>query len=200
MVKQNKTEETVSLSRILVIDDDPQNLALLELLLSQEGHTVYTCDNAIDALAALEANPVDVVVTDIKMPCMSGLQLLEAVCEQHPDIPVILTTGYEEEGVLVDYLQKKAFDLLMKPHTRYQLFRAVNFALQHKRQIEKEKAQRQLLESVIEKKNQELHNVTLRLQREIFERSSIEEELKSYRSRKDESLKQSTRQKRKKSG
>ena len=107
-------------SRILIVDDDP---ALLEALpealrLRMEELSVETCDSAPAALSKIAAEDYDVIVTDIKMPGMDGLALLEEIQALRPDTPTILITGHGEHDLAVQALRRGAYDYIQKPIDR----------------------------------------------------------------------------------
>ena len=81
-------------SRILLVDDDPMGLEVATLLLTEYGYPAVTADNAVDALAKVRDQQIAAVVTDVKMPGVTGLKLLEEIRKLNPEIPVILMTGH----------------------------------------------------------------------------------------------------------
>ena len=114
---------------ILVVDDDPYNLAAMSDLLEEYGYSVVTCSAASQALDALKAKPVDVILTDVRMPDISGIELLETVCGMRPELPVILMTAHDDHDIAVDAIRKGAFDLIVKPFKPLQLFHSVEKAI-----------------------------------------------------------------------
>ena len=106
---------------VLVVDDDPAVSKVLAALLEQAGIDCRHVPDAPRALEALRARPVDVVITDLRMPGPSGVDLLEAIVERWPDIPVILLTAHGNVGVAVDAMKKGAADFLLKPFDREEI-------------------------------------------------------------------------------
>jgi two-component system response regulator AtoC len=107
--------------RVLVVDDDPAVGMVLVALLEQAG---IACRHVVDtasALAALRAQPVDVVVTDFRMPGPSGLDLLEEIVERWPEVPVILLTAHASVELAVEAMKKGAADFLRKPFDREEI-------------------------------------------------------------------------------
>ncbi len=102
-------------SRILVVDDEEIARTNLEYILRKEGHQVATAANGLDALEEVKARKFDVVLTDLKMDTMDGLQLLESVKQVSPTTEVILVTGFATVGTAVDALKKGAAHYLSKP-------------------------------------------------------------------------------------
>lgn len=101
--------------RILVVDDEPSiRLALTELL-EADGHQVEAVAHAPAALAALEAGSWDLVLSDLRMPAMDGLELLAEVRSRHPDIVFALFTAHGDERTAVKALRAGAYDYVPKP-------------------------------------------------------------------------------------
>lgn len=100
---------------ILVIDDERSMRDFLKILLTKEGHQVATAANGEKGLEYLQANTCDLVITDNRMPGMSGLELLEAVKEMTPDLPVIMITAFASPNDAVQAMKYGAFDYISKP-------------------------------------------------------------------------------------
>jgi len=103
-------------SRILVVDDDPASRDLLRKVLATEGHQVVQAADGREALAELQRQPADLVVSDIRMPDVDGVQLLERLREVAPDVPVILVTAFGDVEGAVEAIRRGAFDYLPKPY------------------------------------------------------------------------------------
>ena len=99
---------------ILVVDDDDVIRDTLCELLSAD-YSCQTANTAEDALAKLEAQGFDVVLTDISMPGLNGKELLQKVVEQFPGTPVIIISGHSDQGEAESLLNHGAFDYLLKP-------------------------------------------------------------------------------------
>jgi DNA-binding NtrC family response regulator len=78
---------------VLVADDEPALLSLFRKVLEREGFEVVTADDGVGALALIEAGGIEILVTDIEMPHMTGLELIERVRQHAPGLPVIIMTG-----------------------------------------------------------------------------------------------------------
>ena len=118
-------------NHILVVDDEPFVLESLSLLLSMNKYTVITCENAADALIRLRTMKVDVVVTDIKMPQVSGLELLEKIRSFNTEIPVILMTAFAELEMAIEAIKNDVFDFIIKPYKPENLLHSVQKAVKH---------------------------------------------------------------------
>jgi two-component system response regulator HydG len=128
---------------ILIVDDDQSMCDLLEMTLVRHGYTVTTFTSARDALEAVATTPVDVVLTDIAMAEMSGLDLCERVIGTRPDVPVIAITGQGTMESAIGALRVGAYDFLTKPVDTKLLALCVSRALQHRRLQEEVKRLRE---------------------------------------------------------
>lgn len=115
---------------VLVVDDEKNYLLVLETLLVKEGLAVLTAGNGLEALDVLSEAEVDLVLTDMKMPAMGGIELLSAVKEKDPDLPVILMTAFGTVDKAVEAMKKGASDYLTKPFENKEMLRTVNKALE----------------------------------------------------------------------
>lgn len=120
---------TSPLGRVLVVDDDPNVSTTLRDLLVELG---YVVKNAVRGTEALQLVPVfepDVVLLDLQMPGMSGVDVLDHLHRDDPALPVIIVTGNEDEEVARRTLRGGAFDYVSKPFTIEVLARVVAAAL-----------------------------------------------------------------------
>jgi len=108
-------EGAVRSHHILVIDDDAGVAQCVQAVLELAGHKATLCDNAEDGLARLHSDAFDLVVTDLKLPGRSGLDVVRAVKERGDDTPVILMTSYSSVESAVQALRMGATDYLIKP-------------------------------------------------------------------------------------
>src|SRR5215472_1613263 len=113
------------MSRVLVIDDDASLRFTLEAVLSDAGLVVETCEGGGSGLAAFEARGADVVLTDLAMPEMDGLQVLERMRASDPSVPVLMLTAHGSERVAVAAMKSGAFDYIPKPFDPDELVLAV---------------------------------------------------------------------------
>ncbi len=102
-------------SQVLVVDDEEIARTNLEYILRKEGHQVSTAANGMEAMEKLQAQDFDVVLTDLKMEKMDGIQLLESVKQMAPQTEIIMVTGYATVGTAVEALKKGAAHYLSKP-------------------------------------------------------------------------------------
>ncbi|MBF8287186.1 MAG: acetoacetate metabolism regulatory protein AtoC [Candidatus Rokubacteria bacterium] len=102
-------------AKVLVVDDEPSILRLLNEALTQWGYQVTTAANAREAIEALRTGLFDAAITDIRMPDMSGLELLREIKKHDDAIEVLVMTGYPTIGSAVEALKEGAYDYLSKP-------------------------------------------------------------------------------------
>jgi two-component system response regulator AtoC len=117
------------MSRVLVIDDDASLRFTLEAVLSDAGLVVETCEDGAAGLAAFEARGADVVLTDLAMPEMDGMQVLERMRAADPSVPVLMLTAHGSERVAVTAIKAGAFDYIPKPFDPDELALAVRRAI-----------------------------------------------------------------------
>src|SRR5256714_292507 len=101
--------------RVLVVDDEQSLRKILAATLQREGYEVEVASDGEEALAALDRDGADVVVTDLVMPKMDGLSLLRKVVASHPDVPVIVVTAHGRVDSAVEAMKAGAFDFVTKP-------------------------------------------------------------------------------------
>jgi two-component system response regulator AtoC len=107
--------ELDNLSQILVIDDEPSNREAISLLLTSAGYQVQTAESGEDALQILQKNPFEVILTDLFLPGVSGIDILKKVKEDAPFTSVILITGKASAETAVEAMKEGAFDYITKP-------------------------------------------------------------------------------------
>lgn len=122
------------MSQILVVDDDEAIRDTLYELLSEE-HFCQTAETAEKAFARLEADTYDVVLTDISMPGLSGLELLGHVRQKFPNTPVIIISGISDKEHAQGLIRIGAFDFLLKPFSLETVEKSVQRALEYRRRL-----------------------------------------------------------------
>jgi len=115
---------------ILLIDDDDSLRRVMEYNLHEEGYRVITAADGVNGLREFQGASVDVVLTDVRMPAMDGLDLLKRLKAIQPDLPVIMITAHGTIDSAVEAMKLGAFDYLTKPFNRDQLKAAVRKALE----------------------------------------------------------------------
>ena len=107
--------------RILVVDDEPLKRITLQIELSEHGYEVYEAADAQAARRIFDAREIDVVVTDVRMPGMNGLDLLTYVKQTRPQVEVVLMTAYATVDTAVLAIKRGAYDYITKPFTTQDL-------------------------------------------------------------------------------
>ena len=121
--------------RILVVDDEPAIRRSCVKILTRMDYTVETAGDGREALERITADPADVVITDLKMSRMGGMELLREVREHYPETMVIVITGYASVSSSVEVMKTGAFDYLPKPFTPHELRSVVVQALSERDRI-----------------------------------------------------------------
>ena len=116
--------------RILVVDDSADTLEVIQRNLAGRGHPVQTALSVEEALKVLEGLAIDLVITDLKMPRVSGLELIRHIRENCADTEVMMITGYASVGGAVEAVKTGAEEYLSKPFTDSELFSAVDRVLE----------------------------------------------------------------------
>ncbi|NCD25062.1 MAG: sigma-54-dependent Fis family transcriptional regulator [Deltaproteobacteria bacterium] len=116
-------------NHILIIDDEKNYLLILEAILEEEGYTVTALSDPAMAMTFLDESEVDVVITDMKMPNMTGQQVLEAVRKRHSHIPVMIMTAFGSIDRAVEAMKSGAFDYITKPFANDDILLSVRKAL-----------------------------------------------------------------------
>jgi len=115
--------------RILIVDDEPSIRKVLSAQLRRLGHEVEAVDDGAAAIAALGREDFHVVVSDLRMPQVDGLELLRWACEHQPGLPVILITAHGTVDTAVEALKQGAFDYVTKPFDQQDLQRIITKAI-----------------------------------------------------------------------
>jgi len=115
---------------ILIVDDEKNYLIILEALLAPEGYEIITEDNALSAFRSIRETDLDLVITDMKMPGMNGMELLEEAKKIEPELPVIIMTAYGTIEMAVEAMKKRAYDYITKPFRNEELKLTIKKALE----------------------------------------------------------------------
>jgi two-component system response regulator PilR (NtrC family) len=140
--------------RILVVDDETIQRDIVKDILEDQGYDVLTSGSGQEALEQINTSPVDVILTDLRMPGMDGVELLEHVKIIDPDIIVVVITAYGSVESAVEAMKKGAYHYLTKPLEKEQLTLIVQRAIQAKRLSDENRSLRQELQE-----RYEFHNI-----------------------------------------
>ncbi len=142
--------------RVLVVDDDLYSLEAASSLLIANGFNVVSCLGGDEAYNRFLTDKFDIVLTDIRMPKVDGIELLSRIHTLDPDVPVVLMTAYAEIDVAVEAIKKGAYDFIIKPYKPEQLIYALKKAAKYRQLILMEKNYKKVLEKTIYQRTREL--------------------------------------------
>ncbi len=125
--------ESSEAARILVVDDERVIREILAEFLTLEGFSVHTVEDGEKALTELRLNPYDLLITDLKMPRLSGLQLLEKIEAERLGVLTVLMTGFGTVETAIEAMKKGAYDYLLKPFKVEEVIHVVERALYRQR-------------------------------------------------------------------
>lgn len=117
--------------RILVVDDEENMLKLFERVLTKEGYEVRTSSSGTEAIRILKDETFDLILSDLIMPVLGGIDLMQEVKATHPDVPFIVITAYGSIGSAVEAIKAGAFDYLTKPFQKEDVLLVVRKALKY---------------------------------------------------------------------
>ncbi len=124
-------------ARILIVDDEEIVVRSCQRILAAGGHRIDSASNGFDALRLVDENPYDIVVLDIMMPKMDGLEVLQQIKERHPEVDVIMITGLSQIQTAVKAMKLGAFDYLPKPFEPDELDHVVARALERRQLLQR---------------------------------------------------------------
>ena len=142
---------------ILVVDDEKNYLLVMAALLSDQGYEALTAENGVQALELIEEADLDLVLTDMKMPQMDGIELLTRISKIRPELPVIMMTAFGTVEKAVEAMKTGAFDYITKPFQNEELMLTIGKALdmhrlvRENRELTQELRQRDRFENIIGK-------------------------------------------------
>jgi DNA-binding NtrC family response regulator len=120
--------------RLLVIDDEPNMLRLLKtILMDKTGYTVITTNNPLEVQSLLQQEPFDLVITDLKMPLVDGIDLIDIIKKVSFQLPIIIITAYGTSEIAEEAIKKGAYDFILKPFRKETILIAIKRALEWKR-------------------------------------------------------------------
>ncbi len=119
---------------ILIVDDEPSVCFVLkEELSEQKSYTIFTANDGAAAMNIIQQRPIDVVLLDVKMPRVSGMEVLKFINEHHPTAKVIMLSNYADVKTAIEATKLGAYDFVGKPYNREELLATVERAIEHRR-------------------------------------------------------------------
>jgi DNA-binding NtrC family response regulator len=135
------------MGRILAVDDELDMLALLKMIIEgYSDHQVTVTNNPLEAAELVEKEPFDLVLTDLKMPGMDGMELLELAKKRDEDALVLVITAYGSLESAEEAMSKGAFDFITKPFRKEQILLAIDKAMRWREMVRQNKELKQRLE------------------------------------------------------
>ncbi|MBW1759441.1 MAG: sigma-54-dependent Fis family transcriptional regulator [Deltaproteobacteria bacterium] len=132
---------------VLVVDDEKNYTLILKTVLEEENFETLTANSGKNALEILEKCDVDLVLADLKMPAMDGIELLDNIKKKNPDIPVIMMTAHGSVDKAVEAMQKGAYTFILKPFENERMVLHINKAIAMYRVVKENKRLRDEIES-----------------------------------------------------
>lgn len=142
--------------RILIVDDEEMICSILSRRLTSEGYSCVTAHNGKEALNHFYKNSFSLIISDIKMPEMDGIELLKKVKAMHPGMLMIMVTAYPEIDLAVEAMRLGAYDFIIKPADLELIILSVKKALEKKRLEEELEVYHQNLERLVEERTSKL--------------------------------------------
>ena len=142
--------------RILIVDDEEAIREVVSTLLTAQGYQCKTAANGEEAIRSMRDGGFDLVLSDLVMPGVDGLKLIEMVRGYDADIPVIMVTAMHDISTAIEAMRRGAYDYILKPFEKEQLFLSVRRALEHRRLIYENRLYQQELERRVEERTLQL--------------------------------------------
>jgi response regulator RpfG family c-di-GMP phosphodiesterase len=149
---------------VLVLDDELAVCALLSERLTMEGYDCKTCSTGEEALAVMQREPFDLVISDIRMPGMSGMEFLAEAHQQHPRSAYVMVTAEDDLRVAIQAMKQGAADYLVKPIQLDALLASAERALEMKRLEAELENYRRNLEEMVEARTKQLQSAMRRIE------------------------------------
>jgi putative nucleotidyltransferase with HDIG domain len=142
--------------KILVVDDEEAIREVVSTLLEAQGYRCTVAPNGRMALEHIQADSLDLVLSDIVMPEMDGLKLLERVRAHDKDVPVIMVTAMHDISIALQAIRAGAYDYILKPFEKDQLYLSVRRALEHRRLVLENRTYQRDLERLVAERTGQL--------------------------------------------
>jgi putative nucleotidyltransferase with HDIG domain len=142
--------------KILVVDDEEAIREVVSTLLDAQGFQCTTCVNGKAGLEGFRKDTFDLVLSDIVMPEMDGLKLLAELRLADPDVPVIMVTAMHDISIALEAIRAGAYDYILKPFEKDQLYLSVRRALEHRRLVAENRTYQSDLEQLVAERTQQL--------------------------------------------
>jgi PAS domain S-box-containing protein len=142
------------MAKIMVVDDEESFRMVVRMLLEKKEHTIIEAASGGEALKKIEVEKPDLILLDVMMPGMTGLQVLKEVKHKHPEIDVIMVTAYGNLERAIEALRLGAYDFIQKPMDNEEFLASVNRCLEKRRLDEELRRLRELNERIVQRMNE----------------------------------------------
>ena len=151
-------------TKLLIVDDEEAIREVISTLLEALGYECSSVSNGRLAREFLLQHPVDMVLSDMVMPEMDGLSLVEWLRKAEPDIPVIMVTAMHDLSTALEAIRRGAYDYILKPFEKDQLYLSVRRALEHRRLVLENRNYQRNLEKLVEERTAQLQGALEQLE------------------------------------
>src|SRR5271165_2923384 len=155
---------TVDAEHILVVDDEEAIREVVSTMLESRGYRCTAVSNGRSAQDYVRKQTPDLVLSDMIMPEMDGIKLLEWLHGFDPEVPVIMVTAIHDISTALEAIRRGAYDYILKPFEKDQLFHGVGRALQHRRLVIENRSYQQNLQQQVEEKTAQLQTAFVQLE------------------------------------
>jgi cyclic di-GMP phosphodiesterase len=149
-------EAPMDTEKILIVDDEEAIREVISTLLMAKGYDCTTAVNGRQGLEKFRAETYDLVLSDIVMPEMDGMKLLAELRAADPDVPVIMVTAMHDISIALEAIRSGAYDYILKPFEKDQLYLSVRRALEHRRLVIENATYQSDLEQLVAERTQQL--------------------------------------------
>src|SRR5713101_2765124 len=156
--------ETLEPQKILIVDDEEPIREVVATMLEAQGFVCAAVCNGREAQEQIQRMPPDLVLSDMIMPEMDGVRLLDWLRQYDPDIPVIMVTAIHDISTALEAIRRGAYDYILKPFEKDQLFLGVGRALQHRRLVIENRSYQRGLEQEVEERTAQLRGALAQLE------------------------------------
>jgi putative nucleotidyltransferase with HDIG domain len=154
----------VDLEQILVVDDEEAIREVVSTMLESKGYRCTAVSNGRAAQEQVKKSTPDLVLSDMIMPEMDGIRLLDWIREYDPEVPVIMVTAIHDISTALEAIRRGAYDYILKPFEKDQLFLGVGRALQHRRLVAENRSYQLKLEQQVEERTAQLTGALAQLE------------------------------------
>lgn len=154
----------MEIEKVLVVDDEEAIREVVSTMLESKGYQCAVAQNGRVAQEQIKKETPDLILSDMIMPEMDGIKLLEWVRQYDPDVPVIMVTAIHDISTALEAIRRGAYDYILKPFEKDQLFLGVGRALQHRRLVIENRSYQRSLEQEVEERTAQLRGALEQLE------------------------------------